>query len=87
MTKKIIRALRLPFISASILPFVFGSLIARQDFNMLGFTLGLLAVIFTHLSANLINDYFDSKSGVDWRDGNFYGFFGGSKLIQEGALS
>lgn len=87
MTKKIIRALRLPFISASILPFVFGSLIARQNFHIPGFTLGLLAVIFTHLSANLINDYFDSKSGVDWRDGNFYGFFGGSKLIQEGALS
>ena len=40
-----------------------------------------------HLSANLINDYADSKSGVDWRDMSFYGFFGGSKLIQEGVFS
>ncbi len=86
MVKNIIRALRLPFISASILPFIFGSLIVRKNFNPAAFTLGLLSVIFTHLSANLINDYFDSKSCVDWKERNFYVFFGGSKLIQEGVL-
>jgi len=87
MIKYIIRALRLPFITASILPFIFGSLISRENFNPVGFLFGLLAVLFTHLSANLINDYFDSRSGADWKDRNFYGFFGGSKLIQEGVLS
>jgi 1,4-dihydroxy-2-naphthoate octaprenyltransferase len=39
-----------------------------------------------HLSANLINDYSDSMSTADWQDKTFYGFFGGSKLIQEGVL-
>jgi len=34
-----------------------------------------------------MNDYADSKSGVDWQDRKFYKFFGGSKLIQEGILS
>ncbi|MFH0855603.1 MAG: prenyltransferase [Candidatus Omnitrophota bacterium] len=87
MLSNIVRALRLPFILASILPFVFGSLIARKEFNPAGFTLGLLSVIFTHLSANLINDYFDSRSGADWPDKDYYGFFGGSKLIQEGVFS
>lgn len=87
MIKNLIRALRLPFIASSILPFIFGSLIVRTNFNFTGFTLGLLTVIFTHLSANLINDYFDSRSGADWSDQNSYGFFGGSKLIQEGILS
>ncbi|MDO8663002.1 MAG: prenyltransferase [Candidatus Omnitrophota bacterium] len=87
MFKNIARALRLPFITASILPFIFGSLIVRRDFNLAGFLFGLFAVIFTHSSANLINDYFDSRSGVDWKDRNFYGFFGGSKLIQEGVFS
>ena len=87
MAKNIIRALRLPFITASILPFIFGSLICVRNFNFLGFLLGISSVISTHLSANLINDYFDSKSGVDWQDKNFYGFFGGSKLIQENLLS
>ena len=72
MIKNISRALRLPFITASILPFIFGSLIVRKNFNSAGFTLGLLAAIFTHLSANLINDYFDSRSGVDWLDKNSF---------------
>jgi len=85
--KNIVRALRLPFIIASILPFLFGSLIRRGNFNWPGFLTGFLAVIATHLGANLINDYADSKSGVDWQDRNFYGFFGGSKLIQEAVFS
>lgn len=86
MSMLIIRALRLPFISASILPFIFGSLIDKKDFNFTGFCLGLVCVIATHLSANLINDYADSRSRADWQDSNFYKFFGGSKLIQEGLL-
>ncbi len=81
------RALRLAFIPASALPFILGSLLARRNFNLLNFFLGLVAVVSTHLSANLINDYADSKSGSDWQDKKFYKFFGGSKLIQEGVLS
>ncbi len=84
--KIISRALRLPFLSASILPFVFGSVIERSGFNFFAFLVGLSAVLFAHLSANLANDFFDSKSGADWVDKEFYGFFGGSKLIQEGVL-
>lgn len=87
MLKNTIRALRLPFLSVSILPFIFGSLIDRYDFNLLGFMLGFICVLATHLAANLINDYADSKSGADWQDKNFYKFFGGSKLIQEHVFS
>ncbi|MFH1354822.1 MAG: prenyltransferase [Candidatus Omnitrophota bacterium] len=87
MIKDIARALRLPFVTASILPFIFGSFIEREDFNVLGFILGLIAAISVHLSANLINDYADSKSGADWQDRKFYKFFGGSKLIQEKVFS
>ncbi len=83
MIKNIVRALRLPFLSVSILPFIFGSLIARGNFNLINFFWGFLAAATTHLSANLINDYADSRSGADWQDKNFYKFFGGSKLIQE----
>jgi len=85
--KKYIRALRLPFLAASVFPFIFGSFLIRSNFSFLNFILGLLAVVFTHLGANLINDYADSKSGADWQDRRFWGLFGGSKLIQEGALS
>jgi len=83
----IVRALRLPFISASALAFIFGSLINRHSFDPEGFFLGLTAVIGMHLGANLINDYADSRSGADWQDRRYYNFFGGSKLIQEGVLS
>ncbi|MFC1631866.1 prenyltransferase [Candidatus Omnitrophota bacterium] len=83
----LIRALRLPFASASILPFIFGSLLGRADFKGLNFFLGLVCALATHLGANLINDYADAKSGADWQDKKFYVFFGGSKLIQEGVFS
>ena len=82
-----VRALRLPFSAASILPFIAGSFLARGAFRVLPFALGLIATLCTHLAANLLNDYADSKSGADWQDKAFYGFFGGSKLIQEQALS
>ena len=77
------RALRLPFITASIFPFVLGSLAAPGSLHPAFFFLGLIAVITTHLGSNLINDYADSRSGGDWKDTTFYGFFGGSKIIQE----
>jgi len=82
-----IRALRLAFITASLFPYLAGSLLAKPQFNALGFFLGLVIVISTHLSANLLNDFADSKSGNDWQDKTFYSFFGGSKLIQENILS
>ncbi|RKY32127.1 MAG: hypothetical protein DRP74_03340 [Candidatus Omnitrophota bacterium] len=85
--RNISRAFRLAFLAASVLPFIFGSLIDKSDFNFVGFILGLIAVSATHLSANLINDYADSRSGADWQDKRFYKFFGGSKLIQEGVVA
>jgi len=85
--KNIARALRLPFITASTLPFIFGSFIAKTDFNLTGFLLGFISVVTAHLSANLINDYCDSRSTADWQDKKFYAFFGGSKLIQENIFS
>lgn len=87
MFKNLIRALRLPFSTASVLPFIFGSLLAKGSLKLSTFLLGLIAVLFTHLAANLLNDYADSKTGADWQDRRFYGFFGGSKLIQEGVFS
>lgn len=82
-----IRALRLPFVTASILPFTMGSLLAARNFDPVRFLFGLAAVVSTHLCLNLVNDYADSRSGADWHDVRFYGFFGGSKLIQERVFS
>lgn len=84
--KTLVRAVRLPFTAACVLPYLFGSMLGR-GFDGVSFVLGLVAVVFTHLSANVINDYADSESGVDWQDRRFFGLFGGSKLIQEGVRS
>ncbi|MFA5005187.1 MAG: prenyltransferase [Candidatus Omnitrophota bacterium] len=86
MLKNIVRALRLPFLSASILPYCFGSFLAAKSLDMRAFVLGFFCVCATHLSANLINDYADSRSGADWLDKSYYPFFGGSKLIQAGVF-
>jgi len=80
------RAMRLPFLTAGIFPFIAGSLLWRGPFNAAGFVLGLIAVAATHISANMFNDYSDSKYGADNHDRKFYGFFGGSKLIQDKVL-
>ncbi|RJP28077.1 MAG: prenyltransferase [Candidatus Omnitrophota bacterium] len=85
--RQFISSLRLPFVSSSLIPFIFGSIIFRQDFKWFNFIFGIFAVLFAHLGANVFNDYCDSRSGCDWKDLNSYGFFGGSKLIQQGKLS
>lgn len=79
----LVRAVRLPFLTVSLLPFIAGSL-AADKFNFIIFLYGLVGVAAVHLFANLLNDMADSKSGADWLDLKYYGFFGGSKLIQEG---
>ena len=85
--KHLLEAVRLPFAAVGIIAFLLGSLISLPHFHALLFCLGLAAVIATHLGANLINDYADSATGVDWQDLTAYGFFGGSKLIQKRIFS
>jgi 1,4-dihydroxy-2-naphthoate octaprenyltransferase len=79
--------LRLPFLSVSVLPYIFGGLIAAGRIDPAVFALGLFGVASAHLAANLANDYGDAQSGADDRDPTHYGFFGGAKLIQEGVLT
>jgi 1,4-dihydroxy-2-naphthoate octaprenyltransferase len=80
--KIIVRALRLDFVMCSFLPYLFGALYFSTTIALLPFLLGAAVVIATHISANLINDYADSRSGADWHDTKYYKYFGGSKLIQ-----
>ncbi len=81
------RALRLPFLTVSVLPYVFGAVAAPGPLQPGLFLLGLLTVACAHLAANLANDYGDARTGADARDPDYYGFFGGSKLIQQGVLA
>jgi 1,4-dihydroxy-2-naphthoate polyprenyltransferase len=86
----IFKAARADFLPASLIPFLIGTFYA---FNR-GFSLslpklifGLSGVIFAHLSANLLNDYYDYKSGADNQTPKVSSFFGGSRAIQDGLFS
>lgn len=83
--------LRLPFVTASVIPFLIGAayVFRTEHINVFNirFFLGLFAGVFGHIGANILNDYFDSRSGGDWQDLRNHIFFGGSKAIQNGFVT
>ncbi|MDD5705125.1 MAG: prenyltransferase [Kiritimatiellae bacterium] len=81
------RAMRLPFLGASVLPFAAGVSQAGVTRGWGAVLLGLLAVAATHLAANMINELADAASGADAQDPARYTHFGGSKQLQRGELS
>ena len=82
--------LRLPFLTASILPILLGSVMAWALNGIFFWGLFLLILAFgvcTQLASNLFNDYFDSRSGADEANVEFVPpFTGGSRIIQEELL-
>ncbi len=86
---KWIRLFRLPFLTASSIPFLVGTAYAfyqYQVFHFPRFILGLVALSALHLSANVLNDYYDCRSGNDALNKNWSPFNGGSRLIQDGLI-
>ncbi|MGA3109637.1 MAG: prenyltransferase [Candidatus Bathyarchaeia archaeon] len=84
----VIRTFRLPFVIATILPVILGTVIAYRSgfFNLLLFGLTLVAALLIHLGVNTANDYFDSRAGTDDINTTPTPFSGGSRIIQYGLL-
>ncbi|UCD83471.1 MAG: 1,4-dihydroxy-2-naphthoate octaprenyltransferase [Deltaproteobacteria bacterium] len=83
-------AIRAPFFTATVVPVLFGSLLAwyaKGGFSWRIFFLALIGIIFLHTGTNLANDYFDHRSGNDEANPNPTPFSGGSRVIQDGKLS
>ncbi len=82
---------RLPFLTATLIPVFLGTSIAGATFgvfNPLFFVLALIGAASLHMGANVLNDYFDHKSGTDDLNTEFVRpFSGGSRMIQLGLLS
>lgn len=79
-----LKALRLPFLTGSLLPVTVATALAywlHQDFDPGFFCLNLSGVAGLHLGANLINGYYDSF-GSDPLNVNATPFSGGSRVIQ-----
>mgnify|MGYP001590588286 CR=1 FL=1 len=81
-----IKATRIPFLTATLVPVILGAVAAWHDFNVFSwplFFLALFGAIFVHLGVNLSNDYFDHISGNDEANKTPTMFSGGSRVIQE----
>lgn len=82
-----IKAVRAPFLTASITPVLVGSsiVVANQgELSILYFLLTLIGVVCIQAGTNLANDYFDHKSGNDIINKNRSPFNGGSAALVEG---
>lgn len=88
-----IKELKVQFFTATIVPVVLGAAVAwslRGVFNVMYFALSLIGALCLHAGTNMINDYFDFKSGCDLHPmyKEFWApFFGGSRLLPEGTLN
>jgi 1,4-dihydroxy-2-naphthoate octaprenyltransferase len=63
-----LRLARIPFLTGTIVPVALGAVVAwfsARAFNPVFFILTLLGAMCLHLGTNIINDYFDFKSGCD----------------------
>ncbi len=83
------RVLRAPFFTASIVTVVLGAsaaLFYNGLFSMSSFILTLVGVLCLHASGNLLNDYFDFKSGADIINNSPTPYSGGSRVLVDGIM-
>ncbi len=85
------RAMRIPFLQATIIPVALGGVIAWQIaspkfFHWDLFLLTLLGACLIHIATNMLNDYFDFKSGNDLQVKHQNPFAGGGRILTAGLI-
>src|SRR5205814_4769174 len=85
----LLRATRLPFLSATVVPVGLGTAIAALHgaWHWWVFLLTLFGAAFVHLGLNVANDVFDTMSGADGANTTPTQFSGGSRVIMYGLLT
>lgn len=83
-----VNATRLPFLTGTAVPVLVGTAVAWKygPIDPVLFLLCLLGASAFHIAANVMNDYFDHRSGVDEANLTPTPFSGGSRAIQRGLL-
>lgn len=84
-----LRATRLPFLSATIVPVLLGILAAAVEghFDLPAAVLTVIGAAAVHLGLNVANDVFDTLSGADAANVNPTKYSGGSRVILYGLVS
>ncbi|HEY3451996.1 MAG TPA: UbiA family prenyltransferase [Myxococcales bacterium] len=91
--KAVFTVARVPFLTATVAPVAFAGAWAwatgiARPFPWLVFVVATVAAALLHTAANLLNDYFDWKSGADpGNNDHFAPFSGGSRSIELGLLT
>ena len=93
--KDYILAARPVFLSATLLPVLFGSVIGYEiaaqqggGFDFLAMMLALIAVMFMNLGINVLNDVYDDDNGTDRINKHaVIPFTGGSRVIQQNVIT
>ena len=81
--------MRVPFLQATFIPVILGSVIAWQvirGFNLGLFMLTLLGASLIQIATNMFNDYFDFKSGNDLQVTHQNPFAGGGRILTAGLI-
>src|SRR5260370_38180106 len=84
-----LRTMRVPFLQATFVPVVLGGVIAFQVahvFNPGTFLLTLLGASLIQIATNMLNDYFDFKSGNDLQVKHQNPFAGGGRILTAGLV-
>jgi len=81
------KEIRPEFLLLSLALVLLGTAISLYDgyFNWLRFILTMFGLLLAHTSVNVLNDYFDYKSGIDFET-NRTAFSGGSGILTQGLL-
>jgi 1,4-dihydroxy-2-naphthoate octaprenyltransferase len=84
-----LRATRLPFLTATIVPVLLGIAIAAADgaFDLVSALLTIVGASLVQLGVNTANDVFDTAQGADDANVTPTKYSGGSRVIQYGLLS
>jgi 1,4-dihydroxy-2-naphthoate octaprenyltransferase len=84
-----LRATRLPFLTATLVPVALGILIAARQgsFDLVAALLTIAGASFVQLGLNVANDVFDTMQGADDANVTPTQFSGGSRVIQYGLVS
>jgi len=82
--------LRAPFFTAAILPVLIGAAFVfwrEETFDLALVLLTIAGTVSLHAGTNMINDYFDFRSGTDPRNKARTPFNGGTPFLTEGVLA
>ena len=84
-----LRATRLPFLTATLVPVLLGIAVAgwNDGFNWWVALLTVIGGACIHLGLNVANDVFDTTSGADAANVNPTQFSGGSRVVHYGLMS